>query len=155
MRTGVEDHIAICRAILYLRDHDDAPYRDVILYACTHNIGYDRQIEGSRADYLFELIQQTSDPQRYRNGILAALIAEDGVDELDLEQCFGLARLFAERQDAESRQVMYTAFARNVDAKGDDTSAWEFIELDALEGFAFVADCFGRRMGMDKRRMVL
>ncbi len=134
------------RTVLYLRDHDDTPYRDVILYACTHNTGYDRQIEGSRADYLFELIQQTSDPQWYRNGILAALVAKNGMDELDLSQRFGLAHLFAKGGDAEARQAMHTMFAQNVAERDDDMGADEIVELDGLDGFIFVADCLGRRL---------
>lgn len=47
------------RAYLHLQQHDTAPYHAALLHACLYNPVYDRQSEGSRADYLFGLISLT------------------------------------------------------------------------------------------------
>jgi len=47
------------RPYLYLQSHDSTPYLDVLLHACLYNPVYDRQCEGSRANYLFGLISLT------------------------------------------------------------------------------------------------
>jgi len=63
------------RAVIFLRRRDATPYRDTILYACTHNQVYDRQCEPGRAPYLLDVIAATSEPDFYRDRILAALAA--------------------------------------------------------------------------------
>ncbi|MGI8858433.1 MAG: hypothetical protein ACR2JW_22045 [Thermomicrobiales bacterium] len=137
------------RAILYLRDHDATPYRTVILHDCIQGGGYDRQVEGSRAEWLFELIQLTNEQQWYRDRIIAAFIASPDEEEYDTHQLFEFAWLFAEHGDAEARHAIYTTFARSVAERDDDTGAGELVELDGLEGFVFVADCLGRRLPMN------
>src|SRR4051794_649608 len=61
------------RAIVYLQTHDAAPFREVILHACTHDLRFDRQLEPSRGRYLFDLVQHTQEPEYYRERILASL----------------------------------------------------------------------------------
>src|SRR5437879_271391 len=99
------------RASVYLKTHDGKACREELLYACTYNLIYDRQCEESRAPYLLELIELSSDAEFYRNGILAALKSED--DEVDQGQTFELAASFAEKGDSEIKQSMYAAFARD------------------------------------------
>jgi hypothetical protein len=130
--------LGLGRAILYLRDHDARPYRDVILHACLHNLAYDKQCEGNRAEYLFDIIQLTGESEFYRERILTGLATLS--DDWD-SQLYDLARLFAQHGDAHARQVMYDTFAKS---SGEDFYyGHTLIELDGLEGYLFVANCIG------------
>ncbi len=136
------------RAILYLRDHDDMPYRDVILYTCTHGLQFDRQSEGARSKYLLELIECTNAQRWYRNQTLAALERTLTDPDLDADQLFAFAWQYAEEGDATAREALYTAFAANVAtrstyARGSEGIVY-LVELDGIKGFLFAADLFGQ-----------
>lgn len=135
------------RAVLYLQQHDATPYREVILHACTRSIVFDRQCEGSRAEYLFEIVQLTGEAQFYRDAIFQAVntLLENFESQEDndyrLLQLFALVRLFAQQGDVQAREFMYEAFHKYTwtDALGIATPGWEeFVELDGLDGFLFV-----------------
>ncbi len=138
--------IGLGRAILHLQQHDAAPYRDVILHACLHNTAYDAQVEGSRAEYMMDVIERTGDKEFFRIRILDALANLPDESKLlwDGTQLFDFARLFVEQGDQDARQVMYKKFAANV-----ETESWlgahELIELDGIQGFLFIAEKLGER----------
>ncbi len=132
--------LGLGRAILYLQEHPAAPHRDAILDACLHNWAYDAQIEGNRAEYMFDIIELTDEKDYYREQILAALA--DSGDEADAIQLFDLARLFAQQGDVEARQAIYDKFVSNC-SKGDCTDATAIIQLDGIAGFLFAADEIG------------
>jgi len=136
------------RAILYLRDHDDMPYRDVILYACTHGSQFDRQSEGARSKYLLEVIECTDAQQWYHDQILAALERTLTDPDLDADQLFAFAWQYAEEGDATAaREALYAAFAANVATRSNDARESEgivyLVELDGIKGFLFATDLLG------------
>jgi hypothetical protein len=135
--------IGLGRAITFLEEHDAAPYRDAILRACVHNMAYDPQVEGSRAQYMFEIVQRTGEEAFYRDGILAALMPAS--DEWDAHQLFDLARMFAQAGDERARQAMYDKFARD-DTEEHFTGAEALIQLDGLPGLLYVANRIGETM---------
>jgi hypothetical protein len=65
--------LGLGRAIVHARDHEASPFRDLILDACLHCYAYDPQIEGTRADYMLELIELTPEKELYWNEVLKAL----------------------------------------------------------------------------------
>lgn len=134
------------RAVLYLRDHDAAPYRDAILHACLHDLRFDSQLEASRAVYLLDLIARTGDEAFFRERILAAL-----AETRDLEvawQLVELARLLAERGDAAAHEALYAFVARVIATRPFEDrpllAADALVALDGLDGFLFVAEQFER-----------
>ena len=48
--------IGIGKAILILQGHPSIDFDEMILEACMHNLALDPQCEGTRADYLFEIL---------------------------------------------------------------------------------------------------
>ena len=40
-------------------------YRPLVVWACGHNLGYDTQIEGTRALFLYDLIGQYPSPEPF------------------------------------------------------------------------------------------
>jgi hypothetical protein len=132
--------IGLGRAILHLKSHDSKPYREGILYACTHNTVYDTQIEGGHYEYLRDVLQATGEPEYYHDPLLAALLASPADNEdKDAWQLYDLAQFFVEQGSQEARQAIFDKFASNVKA-GSLIGAGEILELDGLEGFLFIAD---------------
>ncbi|MDQ6908389.1 MAG: hypothetical protein M3176_16320, partial [Chloroflexota bacterium] len=136
------------RAILHLRDHDDTPYRDVILSACTHGLQYDRQLEGARSKYLLELIECTDRQEWYHDQILAALERTPIDPDLDADQLFAFAWQYAEEGDVAAREALYAAFAAHVATRSKHARESEgnvyLVELDGLKGFLIAADLLGQ-----------
>lgn len=71
---------------MHLHQHDSAPYHAALLPACLYNPVYDRQIEGSRAEYLFGLISLTPQPAVFAQRMLDAFATLADDDALDAEQ---------------------------------------------------------------------
>jgi hypothetical protein len=124
--------IGLGRPIVYLRDHDSQPYRDTILNACLQDTVYDRQCEGSRAPYLFDVIAATGEPDYYRDRLLAAS-APEALDGYDGEQILALLGHFAAQGDAVSRAQLYHVFDANIMTERPD-GATEIVEVDGVTG---------------------
>jgi hypothetical protein len=82
-------------------------YHAAIAHACGHNTADDTQVEGSRAEYLFDVLQATGKPDEY----LAALAAV--TKHCDADQLFDIALRFAQSDHARARDAMYEKFFRN------------------------------------------
>jgi hypothetical protein len=132
--------LGLGRAILFLRQHDAAPYRDIILNACVHWTGYDQQLEGTRTNYLRDVLDATEHEQEFVKRILPAL--KLATDRHDATQLAFLARSFAEDGYDESRTALYEKFDRN-DAEEPFLGSDAIIRLDGLEGFLYVAERMG------------
>ena len=122
------------------------PGRDALARACRHNTAYDPQVEGSRAAYVFEMLQLTGEERVYRDQILSALAAV--TEYWDARQLFALAGLFARQGDAVARQAMYDKFVQN-DTEQRFTGAEALIALDGLDGLLFAVDFIGRVLRAD------
>jgi hypothetical protein len=88
------------RAALWFDEHDDEAVRDVLLDTCVRETAYDRQLEGSRAGWIYDLIGRTRDPAVYRARVLHALREATGVTPDD-EFVANLAGFFAYDGDRE------------------------------------------------------
>lgn len=124
------------RAVLFLQNNDPKPCREAILHACRHFVGYDAQTEPSRAQYLFDVIQATGEPEYYASCIREMLTADEEAE--DAWQVFDVASRLAKQGDQDLREAMYATYARNA-AMHETTGADALIELDGLEGYLFVA----------------
>ena len=132
-------HLGHGRAILYARDNDVQPFRDVILDACLHCRGVDPSSEGTRADYMLELVSLLPDRQFYCDEVLKALPRSG--DDYDANQRFRFAECLAFDGDERARQLMYDNF--NPGPKQGELIALNFVNLDGLKGFLFVASKIG------------
>jgi hypothetical protein len=130
------------RVIVYLQTHDAGPYREIIREACLHGGGYDRQIEGSHSDYLFDIIKLTDEKDYYRDAVLEALrnATEQGWGMVHL---MDLAKYFAMDGDDGARQAMYDKFTAEL-----ENDYWvggrSIIEASGVDGFLFIADKLGQ-----------
>src|SRR5689334_10909177 len=100
--------LGLGRAVLFLLDRDPAPYRDIVRDACTRWTGDDQQVEGTRTNYLLDVLHATGEPERYRDPILAALQVTS--DSHDLNQLLGLVLALARAGDDAARTSLYRRF---------------------------------------------
>lgn len=129
------------RAVLWLRHGKVVPDRDFLLYACIHNLAYDRQSEDNRALYMFDMIQATSEPEFYTRAVQNTLAAwdgdeEDNEDPVSVYQMFDLLGLLAKQGDSSARQSLYSFFEKH--AQFDAVREEVLVEIDGLDGYLFV-----------------
>jgi hypothetical protein len=134
------------RPYLFFQQHDPAPYIAELFQACLYNPAYDRQCEGSRATYFYQLIQLTNRSPWFRQQLLDAL--SDPNDAMDLDQLFDFALIYARGGDAIARRVLYEQAGEQASC-GNTSGAYQLIDLDGLPGFLFIANRFGEAMQSD------
>ncbi len=127
---------AILRADEAPRDRLD----EILLDACTHWTGIDRQSEGSRAEYLFDVLVKTGTRDPLEAPILAALPHRDSWDR---EQLLELAYLFVLDGSAAAEQAIRETFLRSVEEVARP-GAVQLVAVSGLSGLALVAHELGR-----------
>jgi hypothetical protein len=137
-------HLGLGRVILFLRENDDMPYRDLIRFACIHLTTFDTQVEGTRAKYFYEVIQATRDPAYYRKEVASAVRAYVPNDEPDKDGwfLFEVAGLLAAHGDDELKELIYQKFVECL-AGNDDQGAAEIVRIDKQAGLLFAAERIG------------
>lgn len=133
------------KAIHDLLSKDLSQYRGMILNYCTHLRAYDRQLEGSRADYLYPLIQKSGDSDFYCAEILKAL--NDVDDTFDAEQLFDFAVLFFRDGYTEAGDAIIDKFNRQDTIKDFNSlvGAESIIDIKGIDGLIYVLDYIGSK----------
>lgn len=135
-------------AYLLLQRYPGIDFSGEIIKACVKNFSYDGQCEGSRGEYLFELIGLSGKKDKIKKAVLKALLKPQK-DTWTLTQLFSLAKMFARQDDAEARKTIYDAFVHNPIWRSDWAGTSDIIELDGIEGLKFIAEEFGKRIEAD------
>ena len=130
------------RAITFLAQNREAPYRKAVLHACLYNITYGAQCEEGRGEYLWMLIEHSGNRKFFRDAVLQHLTPPSRDVEYDWPQIFYVAQQFAAEGDSEMRHAMYSAFDLLRFSEAGASSATSLIRLDHLEGFVFAIDRF-------------
>ncbi len=132
-------HLGLGRALVYARDHDVRQYRDVILDACLHCYSYDIQIEGTRADYMYEIVGLLPDKAFYHDAVLNSLAKT--VDDWDAVQRFHFAACMATGGNDHAKRVMHDNY--NPGPIYGESIGVNFLDTDGIEGLLFVAEKMG------------
>lgn len=136
-------NLGLGRAILHLQKHSSEPYSDAILYACLHNTIYDRQVEGGKGEYIYEIIRLSGEESFYRQKIIEGLKTSDlHTYKRDTSHLIDILRCFAQDEDKEARQIIYDLFNASVKTSevwGDSA----IVLIDGFQGFAYVAEKYG------------
>jgi hypothetical protein len=127
------------RAIIYARDNDVRPFRDVILDACLHCYSADCQSEGTRAPFMFDLVNLTPEREFYHGEVLKSLHACG--DDWDAVQRFRFASYLAMDGDDRARRAVYENFNPGPWMVGE-TGA-DFVRMDGTDGLLFAAEKVG------------
>lgn len=117
---------------------DDEP----LLEACLQDQRFDWQVEDSRGDWLWSMVQAVGATERFRVPILHALY--DLSDDGNASQLCELALCYARQGDETFRSLLYEF----VEQKRFDGALWRaeeaVIELDGEQGFRFAARVRGQ-----------
>jgi len=101
------------RAVQHVRNSSPEVVRDDLTHACTHFLGLNLQEElGSRATWLFSMIEATGEPNFYRKKVIEALeqMPDNPDDTETFNELYSLLTEFAARSDTESLAVMRRRF---------------------------------------------
>jgi hypothetical protein len=132
-------HLGLGRAILYAKEHDVRHFRDVILDACLHCYAYDPQCEGTRADYMLELVGLMPDKEFFYGEVLKALPRSG--DDWDAAQRFRFAACLAFDGNDLAKRAMYESFEPG--PKMGEGIGINFVQMDGIEGLLFAAERIG------------
>jgi hypothetical protein len=130
------------RALLHVREYGTAGVEEIIVDGCIHNLSYDAQTEGSRAEWMLTFIEAGSDRAFFHDRIIAAV---EHSEDWDMSQLLDFLLLFAKQEDAGARDTLYEEFGRQRRREswvGGD----QIIELDGISGMLHVAEVIGARM---------
>lgn len=70
-------------------------YKDVVLWGCLHNLAFDTQCEGTRADYVYKLTKYFSDDEYFLNPIVEAFEKYKSKDQWEFHHLTWLLQCFA------------------------------------------------------------
>jgi hypothetical protein len=126
------------RAATFLKSTDSRPWREPLLYACTHNLAYDDQCEDSRARYLLDLIDISGDTDYYRVRIVEYLNLDRDLSDSALAQISEIAASFAAAGSVAARSALYAAFDRRGFTGAGSDCAGRLVILDGMSGLLSV-----------------
>ncbi len=132
-------HMGLGRAFLCARDHDVSKFKDIILDACLHCYSYDPQIEGTRANYMLELVNMLPDKDFFHGEVLKALTGCG--DDYDAVQRFRIAAYLADDGNKRAKKAMYESYDPGP-AMGE-AIALLFLHMDGIDGLLFAAEKIG------------
>jgi hypothetical protein len=139
-------HKGLGRAFLHVQKYGDDELEAIIKNALLHNLVYDVQCEGGRADWLFSILKNTNRLASYEEFIIGNLFAI--VEEWDVYQALDLLLQFAKNGSQKARKALYAEFD-----KQSFNESWiggeQIVELDGIEGFIHVAERIGKRLRED------
>jgi hypothetical protein len=132
-------HVGLGRALIYSREHDVRQFRDVILDACLHCYAYDGLLYGTHGAYMQKLVSGLPDKDFYYGQVLNSLAGSG--DDVDAAQRFHFAACLAFDGNEPARQAMYDSF--NPGPRTGEHIATDFLKMDGIDGFLFVAEKIG------------
>jgi hypothetical protein len=136
-------------AHLILMKHPELNLSAEIIKAAKKNLAYDSQSEGSRADYIYELINLSKQKRKIRDKIITALLKESE-DTWALDQLFDIVKLFAIEGDEEAKKAIYKRYSMKFLDYSDWVGEDAILELDGLKGLMEIAKRKGKLFIEDK-----
>lgn len=130
-------------AFITLNENQQIDFSDLIIKGAIRNYSYDKQSEGSRANYIYRLIRNSKQKDKIVKSVLSKLQSEKN-DDYGLDQMCDLAVKFYKAGYAEAREVVYNRFEKNIldDYAFCGTSA--ITELYGVEGVLKLAELVGK-----------
>jgi hypothetical protein len=133
---------------LLMKANPNIDFSNDIIKAALTNLSYDNQSEGSRANYVFELIELSKQKEKIRQTILKALSTERQ-DTWALDQLFDLAAKFAIQGDKEAKKAIYKRYYKKTIQGSEWVGQDAIIEIDGLEGIKHIAETKGKLISKD------
>ena len=133
------------RAVLYLREFGPAGFEDDIVHACTSNLVFDAQWEGTRGEWLHEIVILAGMSEMVVPKIIDKLLCPSKAEDFwDVAQLCVLASIFAQYGHEDARKALYSKFDRM-----EFSDSWLYgipiMGVDGLQGFMRVAEVIADR----------
>jgi len=141
--------LGLGRAILFARENDVGVFRELILDACIHCHAIDPQIEGTRADFMFDLVNELPGRNHFRQAVLNSLSKCD--DDWHAKQRFRFAARLAKSGDEQAKRLMYESFHPGPNM--GEAIAIEFMNLDGIAGFLFAVEKIGKLLSGEPKNV--
>lgn len=123
-------------AILLLKKYPDINFDSDIKHACLHNLAYDPQCEGTRSDYLREILQLSKNSKIIVNNIIEELaVAYD--DSWDTYQLIELTKSFAQDGNKQAKSALYERYQNNLNPNYSFIETDALVEIDGFDGLCF------------------
>lgn len=137
-------------AIFILLNNPIVNLDELILEACTHNLAYDPQCEGTRADYLFEILSLASNKEILEDAIINNLL-EPHEDDRDTELLFDLGKTLALNGHQKAKKALYQRYAKNSEPGYEFVDTDALVILDGIKGLEFSAEIQGKNILLDSK----
>ena len=132
-------------AYLIQKDNPNIDFSSLILKGATTNFAYDNQAEGSRADYIYQLIQKSKRKERIINAVLRKMEFEK--DDLHgLDQMCDLAVIFYKNGNVKAKTALYNRFEKNNLDEFEFCGQEQIIKIDGINGILKVAEVVGESL---------
>ncbi len=134
------------RAVLHVREFGATGLEDDIAHACTTSLVYDAQLEGTRGEWLHEIVKSAGLVEMVAPLVVDKLRRSSTPEEFwDVGQLCVLASMFAQDGHKDSRNALYDKFDRQ-----EFLESWlcgiPIMNVDGLQGFLHIAKVVGNRL---------
>ncbi len=135
-------------AYLILKQNLNIDFSNLIIKGATTTFTYDRQFEGSRASYIFRLIQKSKQREKIIKAVLKKLKTQKH-DYYGLDQLCDLAVFFYKSGYREAKTVLYDRFEKGSLADFILCGQSQVMEVGGIEGVLKVAEAIGKDLLAD------
>ncbi len=135
-------------AHLILQQNKSIDFSKEIIHAATHNLAYDPQCEGGRANYIYELINLSAHKEVIIKTLFSVLLSKKD-DSYGLNQLCEIARLYAQDGNTKARKVLYKRFQKNLRPGYTYCGNDSILALDGIDGLLMIADLIGQILQKD------
>lgn len=135
------------RALLHVQRFGDEGLKDVLLEACLHEVGYDKQME-DRGWWMIQIIKATSEPDNYFNPVMAVYLENNRWQ--DLPQQSDIIEWLAANGNASAKALLYKKYElQQFDGWEMQSIGRRLVRLDGIDGLLYAADISGKRLLAD------
>jgi hypothetical protein len=136
------------KTYLILKQNPSIDFSDLIVKGAVENFAYDAQSEGSRANYIFKLIQKSKQKEKITSTILTKLVSKK-TDDYGLDQLCDLAVLFHKDGNLKAKDVLYKRFEKNIIDGYEICGQSQMMEIDGINGVLKYAEIIGEILSKD------
>jgi len=130
-------------AYLILKNNPTIDFSALIVKGATKNYAYDPQCEGSRASYIYRLIQKSKQKEKIIKTVLKKWQTKTN-DFWSSDQMFDLAVLLYKEGYLKDKNLLYERFEDNYLQYSEFWGEERLIAIDGVEGILKVAEVIGK-----------
>ncbi|MCJ8165961.1 hypothetical protein MKJ04_14020 [Pontibacter sp. E15-1] len=134
---------------LLQKEYPKADFSRQIVKGAVQNFAYDRQSEGSRANYIYGLIKKSKNRQKIEQSILSKLQVKKS-DWYGLDHMCDLAVLFHKAGNQYAKEALRSRFEKNGLDEYEFCGQDQLIEIEGLAGLLTVAEVVGKTLLKDQ-----